>query len=144
MRLRLRVAISLVAAACTLWAGTGSLQAQSGGVANPWPDEATCRTSASDNPTVKAWCIAIDTRRGNCVACHAFNVTPWPEGLPAAGNIAPPMVAMQGRFPDRDVLTQVIGDATAFNARSSMPPYLRHGILSEREIDLLVDFLLGL
>lgn len=117
---------------------------QDTGITGNWPDEKACQTREFDDPNLAAWCIAIDSTKGNCIACHAFNVSPWPPGLPTAGNIAPPIVAMQGRFPDRISLEAVVADATTVNPRTSMPPYLRHGILSRQQIELLVDFMLTL
>lgn len=90
---------------------------------------------------LEGWCIAIDRRRGNCIACHTFNISPWPDNLAVAGNIAPPLVAMAARFPDKSQLKTIIEDASAFNANTTMPPYLKHGILSPDDIELLVDFL---
>jgi sulfur-oxidizing protein SoxX len=109
-----------------------------------WPDENQCQEGSAASDVIEGWCIAIDRRRGNCIACHTFNISPWPINLPVAGNIAPPMVAMQGRFPDKRQLRMIIEDATVFNQESSMPPYLKHGILSTQEIELLVGFLLGI
>lgn len=107
-----------------------------------WPDEQQCQERSADTEILEGWCIAIDRRRGNCIACHTFNITPWPDNLPVAGNIAPPMVAMQPRFPDISKLRTIIEDATQFNSGTVMPPYLKHGILSSQEINLLVKFLL--
>lgn len=132
----------IAALAWTGWIDDAS--AQDTGVVSSWPDEQACRSAKPDDPVLEAWCIAIDTTSGNCIACHAFNISPWPPGLPGAGNIAPPMVAMQGRFPERSALQAVVADATTVNPRTIMPPYLRHGILSRRQIELLVDFLLTL
>lgn len=116
-----------------------------------WPDQSECREifspdNESDNKLqsnllVSGWCVAIDDRRGNCIACHTFNVSPWPVSLPIAGNLAPPMVAIRARFPDSKALRGVIEDASSLNPRSSMPPYLKHQILSSEEIDHLIAFL---
>jgi len=109
-----------------------------------WPDQEECRAlkSARDiDPVVSGWCVAVDDRRGNCIACHTFNISPWPKSLPAAGNLAPPMVAMKARFPDSAMLRTVIEDASSLNPRSSMPPYLKHQILSPKDIDHVIAFL---
>ncbi len=109
-----------------------------------WPDQMECRDLTSNpdiDPVLGGWCIAIDDRRGNCVACHTFNISPWPISLPTAGNLAPPMVAMKARFPDSAALRSVIEDASAFNPRSSMPPYLKHQILTPEDIDHVITFL---
>ena len=72
---------------------------------------------------------------GNCLACHAI------AGGESPGNMGPPLVAVQARFPDRDRLRRQIHDATEFNPISAMPPFGRHGILTEEEIELVIDFL---
>lgn len=82
--------------------------------------------------------IAFDRRKGNCLACHAI------EGGELAGTYGPPLVAMQARFPDRDALRAQIWDAVVRNPDTRMPPYGRHRILTEEEIDMVVDFLLTL
>lgn len=123
--------------------------AQSVGSTSPakWPDQTECRAlseaadQAEENVVLSGWCIAIDDRRGNCIACHTFNVSPWPASLPIAGNLAPPMVAIKARFPDSTLLRKVIEDASSLNSHSSMPPYLKHQILTAKEIDHLIGFL---
>ncbi len=110
-----------------------------------WPDLETCREFRVSNATVDAviegWCLAIDERKGNCIACHTFNISPWPENMPFAGNLAPPMVAMKARFPDSKVLRQTIEDASLTNRHTSMPPFLTHRILTASEIDKLMALL---
>ena len=112
--------------------------------AEQWPNEVQCLSSAGNSQRSEiqqGWCLAIDHNKGNCIACHTFNITPWPEGLPTAGNIAPPLVAMLPRFPDKAVLRDTIENATLSNPNTVMPPYLKHGILNQREVDLIIKFL---
>ena len=110
-----------------------------------WPDEAGCKAILSQldtDPALSGWCLSILPQKGNCIACHTFNVSPWPETLPGAGNIAPPLVAMAPRFPDQLALRNLIEDATTINSHTTMPPYLKHGILTPGEIDQILQFLL--
>ncbi|QKT05060.1 sulfur oxidation c-type cytochrome SoxX [Ectothiorhodospiraceae bacterium 2226] len=79
--------------------------------------------------------IAFDRRKGNCLACHMV------PGGESPGNIAPPLVAMKDRFPDKAKLRAQVWDATQFNPLSMMPPFGRHEILTEQEIDKIVEFL---
>jgi len=60
------------------------------------------------------------------------------------GTVAPPLIAMKARFPERKVLREQIWDATIRNPESAMPPYGRHGVLTEEEIDQVVDFIYSL
>lgn len=82
--------------------------------------------------------IAADRNRGNCFSCHAV------AGAEMAGNAGPPLMQMQQRFPDRSSLKAQIADPRTRNPETVMPPYGAHGILTERELNLLVDFLLTL
>ena len=78
--------------------------------------------------------IALDRRKGNCMACHVM------AGATLPGNIGPPLVAMKARFPDRAKLRAQIWDASKINPQSLMPPFGRHEILTEDEIDKVVEF----
>lgn len=79
--------------------------------------------------------VAFDRRKGNCLACHAI------EGGDLAGNIGPPLVAMKARFPDKARLRAQIWDSTKTNPNSIMPPFGRHQILTEKEIDQIVEYM---
>lgn len=81
--------------------------------------------------------IAFSNKKGNCLACHAM---PGTKGE-MAGSIAPPLIAMKLRFPDRAKLRAQVWDATVANPKTSMPPMGKHKILSEEEIDQVVDFI---
>ena len=85
--------------------------------------------------------LAFDKKKGNCLACHAIPGDPKAE---AAGNIGPPLVNMKQRFPDRAKLRAQIWDATVANPNSVMPPFGRNKILTEKEIDLVTDYVQGL
>jgi sulfur-oxidizing protein SoxX len=82
--------------------------------------------------------IAFTRAQGNCLACHYI------EGGESPGTIAPPLVAMSSRYPDKAALRAQIWDATVANPDSSMPPFGRHGILSEEEIDKVTEFIWAL
>jgi sulfur-oxidizing protein SoxX len=82
--------------------------------------------------------IAFNRKKGNCLACHHI------EGGNLAGNIGPGLVAMKVRFPDKATLRAQIWDATAKNPNSMMPPFGRHEILTESEIDKVVEFIYSL
>lgn len=79
--------------------------------------------------------LATDRSKGNCLACHMIE-----DGV-QPGNLGPPLLAMKLRFPDRDTLKSQVCDATLRNANSRMPPFCRHRILSEEEVELIVDYL---
>jgi sulfur-oxidizing protein SoxX len=73
--------------------------------------------------------VAFDRKKGNCLACHAMDDGTLP------GNIAPPLVSMKLRYPDKAKLRDQIWDATVRNPNTIMPPFGRHRILTEQEID---------
>lgn len=82
--------------------------------------------------------IAFDRKLGNCLACHSVS----DGGQP--GNIGPPLMAMKVRFPDKVVLRAQIWDATARNPKTLMPPFGKHKMLTENQIDKVVDFIYSL
>ena len=82
--------------------------------------------------------LAFERRKGNCLACHLI------EDGELTGNYGPPLLAMKARFPDREVLRAQIWDAGVSMPTTRMPPFGRHRILTEEEIDLVVDYILTL
>ena len=89
----------------------------------------------AENPGKK---IAFNKKKGNCLACHVI------MGGKQPGNIAPPLVGMKDRFPDKAALRAQISDPHAKNPDSVMPPFKAHGILTDKEIDAVVDFIYSL
>ena len=79
--------------------------------------------------------LVMEKSKGNCLACHVIA-----DGE-LAGNIGPPLIGMKARFPDPEDLRRQIWDATERNPDSRMPPFGRHGILDQQEIDLVVEYL---
>lgn len=57
-----------------------------------------------------------------------------------AGNPGPPLIAMKARWPDKAKLRIQIHDARKLNPLSLMPPFGAHEILTEEEIDKVVEF----
>ena len=81
--------------------------------------------------------LYLNKKKGNCIACHMIND---PDAkLP--GMQGPPIVAMKARFPDVKQLRAQIWDATVRNPNTIMPPFGRHWILSEDEIDAVVAYI---
>lgn len=82
--------------------------------------------------------LAMIRSKGNCLACHAMADGELP------GNLGPPLLSMPLRFPEKTVLRAQIWGATERNPDSRMPPFGKHGILSEVEIDLILDYVYSL
>ena len=78
--------------------------------------------------------LAFDRKKGNCLACHKI------KGGSLPGNIGPELVNMKARYPDKAKLKAQIWDATANNPNSIMPPFGKFKILTDEELDKVVDF----
>ena len=79
--------------------------------------------------------VAFHRKKGNCLACHKI------AGGSLPGNIGPELVNMKARYPDKSKLRAQIWDATTVNPNTIMPPFGKHKMLSEEEIDLVVEFI---
>lgn len=79
--------------------------------------------------------IAFEPKKGNCLACHDI------VGGDSPGTIGPALVSMKARFPDRHKLRQQIWDSRENNPHTIMPPFGKYRILTEKEIEQLIDFL---
>ncbi len=95
---------------------------------------ALAQQKAGMPPFAKGKQVSENRKKGNCLACHAMD-----DGA-SPGDIGPPLVAMKARFPDKAKLREQIWDATKKNPNSMMPPFGRHGILTEKEIDAVVEY----
>jgi len=82
--------------------------------------------------------LAFDRKKGNCLACHQI------AGGDMAGNIGPPLIAMKARFPDKAKLRAQIYDARIDNPNTIMIPFGPHQVLSESEIDKVVEYIYSL
>ena len=79
--------------------------------------------------------IAFDRTKGNCLACHQMDDGELP------GNIGPPLIAMKARYPDKAKLRAQVWDATKVNSNTVMPPFGRQQIISESEIDKVIEYI---
>jgi len=94
--------------------------------------------SASEATIAEGKKLSFNRKLGNCLACHAI------AGGSLPGNIGPPLVAMKARFPDKAKLRAQIWDATAKNPNTIMPPFGRHDMLSDKQIDKITDYIYSL
>jgi sulfur-oxidizing protein SoxX len=79
--------------------------------------------------------VTFGRKAGNCLACHMI-----PGGnLP--GNIGPPLLAMKARFPNKADLRAQIWDPTEKNPNTIMPPFGKHGILTEKQVDQVTNYI---
>jgi sulfur-oxidizing protein SoxX len=79
--------------------------------------------------------LAFDRSKGNCLSCHQIS------GGDLPGTIGPPLAGLKSRYPDRNDLIAIVSDEPKRNPSTVMPPFGRNRILTEQEIDAIVDFL---
>lgn len=94
--------------------------------------------SASEATIAEGKKLAFNRKLGNCLACHAI------AGGSLPGNIGPPLIAMKARFPNKAKLRAQIWDSTAKNPNSIMPPFGKHNMLSDKQIDKITDYIYSL
>jgi L-cysteine S-thiosulfotransferase len=91
-------------------------------------------TPAQSN-AVEGQRLAFDRAKGNCLGCHEI------KGGDLSGTIGPALKGIQRKYPDRNDLVAILTDETRRNPLSAMPPFGRNRILTQQEIDAIVDFL---
>lgn len=79
--------------------------------------------------------LAFDRNKGNCLTCHEI------KGGSQAGNIGPALADIKSKYPNRADLVAIVTDETRRNPLTVMPPFGRNHILTDKEIDAVVDFL---
>jgi L-cysteine S-thiosulfotransferase len=78
--------------------------------------------------------LAFDRSKGNCITCHEI------KGAQNFGNPGPVLNDMKKRFSRAD-LKAIISDETKRNPQTVMPPFKRNLILTDQEIDSIIDYL---
>ncbi len=91
--------------------------------------------AAAQSATAEGQKLAFDRGKGNCLTCHEIKGGEYP------GTIGPELVDIKGKYPNRDELVAIVFDETKRNPLTVMPPFGRNRILTEKEIDAVVDFL---
>jgi len=94
--------------------------------------------SAEDNSIQQGKEIVFDRTKGNCLACHAI------AGGELVGNLGPELKNIKSRYPEKKLLKAQIWDATENNPLTSMPPFGRHRMLTDEEINKVVEFIYSL
>jgi sulfur-oxidizing protein SoxX len=79
--------------------------------------------------------LAFDRSKGNCLTCHEI------KGGDLPGTIGPPLTDLKSKYPDRNDLVAIVSDESKRNPQTVMPPFGRNRILTEQEINAVVDFL---
>jgi L-cysteine S-thiosulfotransferase len=79
--------------------------------------------------------LAFDRGKGNCLTCHEI------KGGDLPGTIGPKLENLKSKYPDRNDLIAIVTDESKRNPQTVMPPFGRNRILTEQEINAVVDFL---
>ena len=79
--------------------------------------------------------LAFDRGKGNCLTCHEI------KGGDSPGTVGPALADIKTKYPDRNDLIAIVNDETRRNPQTVMPPFGRNRILTDKEINAIVDFL---
>jgi alcohol dehydrogenase (quinone), cytochrome c subunit len=97
-------------------------------------EDAKTQSAHADN--VKAGQeLALDRSKGNCLACHTI------KGGDAPSSVGRELVDMRRRFPNRADLVEILTNEPMRNSIAPMPAFGRNHILTEAEIEKIIDFL---
>jgi sulfur-oxidizing protein SoxX len=92
-------------------------------------------TAGAQSDATEGQRLAFDRGKGNCLSCHEI------KGGDLPGSIGPALKDIKSRYPDRNDLVAILTDETKRNPQTAMPPFGRNRILTEQEINAIVDFL---
>lgn len=76
--------------------------------------------------------------KGNCIACHQV---PQGAGPAVRADVGPRLDAARLKGWDRARLRALLEDPQRANPDTVMPPYGRHRLLDDREIERIIDYL---
>ena len=92
-------------------------------------------TAQAQSAAAEGQKLAFDRSKGNCLTCHAI------KGGNLPGTIGPELTDIKSKYPNRADLVAIVSDETLRNPLTVMPPFGRNRILTEKEIEAVVDFL---
>lgn len=89
------------------------------------------------SPVEEGKILATTNSKGNCLACHMMG-----DGQ-APGEIGPPLMAMQARYPDKQKLFDKLWGkpGTELMPESQMIPFGKNKVLTDDEINKIVEYL---
>jgi sulfur-oxidizing protein SoxX len=96
---------------------------------------APSRPALAQSAAAEGQKLAFDRGKGNCLTCHQI------KGGDLPGTIGPELKDIKSKYPDRNDLVAILHDETKRNPQTVMPPFGRNRILTEQEINAIVDFL---
>jgi L-cysteine S-thiosulfotransferase len=95
----------------------------------------------AQNAALDGRALFTDERKGNCAACHKTSADALRKG---AVNIGPALESIKQKYPapaDRTRLRDAIWNMSKTKPDTIMPPYGKHHILTEAELDAIVAYL---
>jgi sulfur-oxidizing protein SoxX len=95
----------------------------------------SARSADASSAVAEGQKLAFDRGKGNCLSCHEIKGGDFP------GTIGPPLMDIKSKYPDRNDLVAILTDETKRNPQTAMPPFGRNRILTDQEINAIVDFL---
>ena len=96
---------------------------------------ASTGTAHAQSAAAEGQKLAFDRSKGNCLTCHVI------KGGNLPGSLGPELIDIKSKYPNRADLVAIITDETLRNPLTVMPPFGRNRILTEKEIEAVVDFL---
>ena len=78
---------------------------------------------------------ALALINAQCQQCHEI------KGIGDFGNVGPSLIDLKTRYADRKDVVAIVTDETKRNELTVMPPFGRNHILSQQEIETIVDYL---
>ena len=96
-----------------------------------WP----CCAAHAQSKVSEGEKLAFDRAKGNCLSCHEI------KGGDLPGTIGPALKDIKSKYPQRRDLIAILTDEPLRNPQTAMPPFGRNHILTEQEIEAIVDFL---
>ena len=86
-------------------------------------------------PAVAAPSDALKLINAQCQQCHQV------KGISDFGNVGPSLLDLKSRYPDHKDVVAIVNDETKRNELTVMPPFGRNLILTQQEIQTIVDYL---
>ena len=99
---------------------------------------AVCEAPAQPDAIALGRQLAHSYEKGNCLGCH--RIPGDPKAITRA-TLGPPLVNVRERFPDRAKLRAQLWDSTINNPNTIMPPFGKHGVLTDREIEQIIEYI---
>jgi len=94
--------------------------------------------SQAQVPALPARDLYVRADKGHCIACHQL---PAGAGPATRSDLGPPLEGARMRALGKAKLRELLRDPMVANPDTLMPPFGRHRILDDAEIDRLVEFL---